>query len=55
MLLASRGERSGLQLHSTLHSTIPHDKELSSLNWVSSAKVEKVCSRMDTRLGLKEG
>lgn len=55
MLLASRGERSGLQL-SILHCTVQFPMTKNCLaSTVSSAKVEKVCSRMDTRSGLKEG
>lgn len=55
MLLASRGERSGLQL-SIVHCTVqfPTTKNCLAAT-VSSTKVEKTCSRKDTRSGLKEG
>ena len=55
LLLASGGEQSGLQL-SILHYTVqcPMTKNCPA-STVSSAKVEKLCSRMDTRSGLKEG
>lgn len=54
-LLASRGKRSGLQL-SILHYMVqcPMTKNCPA-STVSSAKVKKLCSRMDTRSGLREG